>query len=68
MMKMINTKNYYKTTYAFPITYVSKESIPTLCQYGGQDEMVGIAQYAQLKKKFDENNNKKISLIYYRFI
>ena len=56
-----------KTTYAFPITYVSKESIPTLCLYGGQDEMVGIAQYAQLKKKFDENNNKNISLIYYRY-
>ena len=39
-----------KASYAFPITYVNKESIPTLCRYGGQDEIIGIGHYDELKK------------------
>ena len=57
-----------KAKYVFPETYVNNTSIPTLCVYGGQDEYVGVANYAQLKKKFREyNNEKNITLIYYKY-
>ena len=57
-----------KVKYGFPITYVTKESIPTLCIYGGKDEEIGTAQYAQLKKVFKEKNNEKnITLCYFRY-
>ena len=46
-----------KTAYAFPLIYVNKQSIPTLCIYGGQDEINGVAQYSLLKKTFSEKNN-----------
>ena len=36
-----------KARFAFPTTYVTKESIPTLCLYGGKDEEIGVGQYAQ---------------------
>ena len=54
-----------KTGYAYPINYVTKESIPTLCLYGGKDEQIGIAQYAELKKAFNKHNNTNITLLYY---
>ena len=56
-----------KTAYAFPLIYVNKQSIPTLCIYGGQDEINGVAQYSLLKKTFSEKNNDKIELIYYKY-
>ena len=57
-----------KVKYGFPINYVTKESIPTLCVYGGNDEYNGVAQYAQLKKAFQEKNNEKnITLCYFRY-
>ena len=72
--KIINTENKIykermnKVKYGFPITYVTKESIPTLCVYGGKDEEIGTAQYAELKKAFKEKNNEKnITLCYFRY-
>ena len=56
-----------KTAYAFPLIYINKQSIPTLCIYGGQDEINGLVQYSLLKKKFNEKNNDKIELIYYKY-
>ena len=56
-----------KAKYGFPITYVDNKSIPTLCIYGGQDEYVGIAQYAKLKESFKKYNNNNITLIYYKY-
>lgn len=53
--------------YAFPITHVTNNSIPTICAYGGQDIVIGIGQYAQLKTAFDKNNNKNIDLAYFRY-
>ena len=50
--------------YAFPVNYVEKNSLPTLCIYGGNDTVVGIEHYAYLKKKFNENNNNNINLVY----
>ena len=51
---------------AIPINYVDENSIPTLCIYGEKDTVVGIEQYALLKKKFDNKNNTKIGIIYSR--
>ena len=52
--------------YTIPINYVDKNTIPTLCIYGGNDTVVGIEQYALLKEKFDSIKNEKISIIYSR--
>ena len=43
-----------KAKFGNPITYVEKNSVPTLCLYGGKDFMDGVMQYYLLKKKFDE--------------
>ena len=56
-----------KTSYAYPINYVTNESIPTLCLYGGKDKEIGVAHYAQLKKAFDECNNPNITLVYFKY-
>ncbi len=55
------------TTYAYPITYITNESIPTLCIYGGLDLTVGVDHYATLKETFDKNNNSNITLVYFRY-
>ena len=55
------------TTYAYPITYITNESIPTLCVYGGLDLNIGVDHYATLKETFDKNNNKNISFVYFRY-
>ena len=56
-----------KTSYAYPIKYVTKESIPTLCIYGGKDEEVEVVQYARLKEAFINNNNDNITLVYFKY-
>ena len=55
-----------KTSYAYPIKYATRESIPTLCIYGGKDEEVGVSQYARLKEAFI-NNNDNITLVYFKY-
>ena len=55
-----------KANYGNPTTYVEKESVPTICLYGGKDFMDGVMQYPLLKKKFDEKNNDKIKLVYFK--
>ena len=72
-MKEINKTNEIyqerinKTSYAYPINYVTEKSIPTLCLYGGKDEEIGVAHYSELKKAFERNNNTNITLIYFRY-
>ena len=57
-----------KAKYVSPITYIAKESIPTLCLYSGKDEEVLVGQYALLKETFKKNNNENnITLIYFRY-
>ena len=36
--------------YAFPTTYINSKTVPTLCQYGGNDTVVGICHYSYLKE------------------
>jgi acetyl esterase/lipase len=41
--------------YAFPTTYINSKSVPTLCQYGGYDYIIGVCHYSlleQLSKKY----------------
>ena len=56
-----------KARYGYPPTYVTKESIPTLCLYGGKDFMDGVYQYALLKNEFEKHNNNNISLVYFKY-
>ena len=56
-----------KAKHGNPTTYVTKESIPTICLYGGKDEMDGVMQYMLLKEKFDEYENPNISLVYFKY-
>ena len=56
-----------KTSYGYPITYVTKETIPTLCVYGGKDYIDGVMQYSLLQKAYERNNNQNISLVYFKY-
>lgn len=57
-----------KVKYAFPSKYVTKDSPPVLCLYGGNDIGIGVAQYAKLKQAYiDADIIDKIELIYFRY-
>ena len=55
-----------KTRHGNPTTYVTKESIPTICIYGGKDGMDGVMQYSLLEEEFNKYDNPNISLIYFK--
>ena len=55
------------TRFAYPTTYITDTSIPTICIHGGKDIDIGVGHYALLKEKFDEYNNPNISLAYFRY-
>ena len=56
-----------KTRFAYPITYITNTSIPSLCTYSGKDEYIGVAHYAHLKETFDANDNANIDNVYFRY-
>ena len=56
-----------KASYAFPLKYITKNSIPTLSLYGGKDEFLGVAHWSLLKKTFYEKGNNKITLDYFKY-
>ena len=53
-----------KAKFGFPINYVEKDTIPTLCFYAGKDIDIGIGHYSLLKSYFDKKGNKNIELFY----
>lgn len=65
------SKKYYeifnKTKYVLPLYKVDNTSIPTLCFYGGNDDIVGIGHFGPLYDKFTECGNKNIELVYSRY-
>jgi hypothetical protein len=63
----IYNETYNKVNYALPLGYVNESTIPTICIYGGNDDEAGIGQYAALKDKFDEYENRNLTLIYSRY-
>ena len=48
---------------AFPIKYINSNTVPTLCEYGGRDSIIGIAQYSYLKQ-YSMKYGNKIELVY----
>ena len=52
--------------YTFPVKFVNKETVPTLCIYGGRDSIVGVAHYSLLKKLSEKYGNR-IELIYMKY-
>ena len=49
--------------YTFPTYYINSESVPTLCQYGGNDVTIGVVHYSLLKKLSEKYGNKLV-LVY----
>jgi len=47
----------------FPVKFINSKTVPTLCEYGGKDNFVGVAQYSYLKRLSEKYGNK-IVLIY----
>ena len=70
-IKINNTKYqdlFNVVKYAFPVNFIDSNTVPTLCQYGGKDPLVGISQYSYLYKAFEANGiENKIKIIYMKF-
>ena len=49
--------------YGFPVKFINSKTVPTLCEYGGKDNFVGVVQYSHLKRLAEKYGNK-IVLIY----
>ena len=53
---------------AFPVNFINSNTVPTLCQYGGRDFVVGVAHYSFLYETFKrEGIQNKIKLIYMKY-
>ena len=48
--------------YAFPTTYINSQSVPTLCQYGGFDYVIGVCHYNLLKQLSEKYGNKLVHI------
>ena len=59
--KYIQLLNIVK--FSFPTTFVNSKSVPTLCQYGGNDSIIGVVHYSALKKLSEKYGNK-LKLVY----
>ena len=46
-----------KAKYSFPVTYVNKNSLPTINVYSGKDSTIGIKHYSYLIEKGGDYNN-----------
>lgn len=51
---------------AIPIYFAGDNPIPVLCEYGGNDSIVGVAQYCYLKEIYDQKE-RDIDLVYMRY-
>ena len=78
LKEMVDNKNKikkdnekYKTLYKiannlFPINYINYDTVPVICEYGGNDSIVGVAQYCYLKEKYEQKGGV-IDFIYMRY-
>ena len=57
---------FQKVQNSFPIKFVDNNTLPTLCEYAGNDTLVGIGQYRFLKDLSVKYENK-IDLVYMRY-
>ena len=49
--------------HGFPVNFINELSVPTICLYGGNDEVVGVTQYAYLEERYGGN----LHLIYSKY-
>jgi acetyl esterase/lipase len=57
-----------RVKYAFPVTYVNANTVPTLCQYGGKDFIAGIGHYSCLYSAFKKVGiQDKTKFIYMKY-
>ena len=52
--------------YSFPYIFIDENTPPTLCEYGGNDSLVGVSMYKYLKELSQEHGNK-LDLVYMRY-
>jgi hypothetical protein len=69
--KVKTTEAKYKEMFevaknAIPLYFIEDNPIPVLCEYGGKDSIVGVAQYCYLKEKYEQKGGV-IDLIYMRY-
>ena len=69
--KIKTTEAKYKEMFkvaknAIPLYFIEDNPIPVLCEYGGKDSIVGVAQYCYLKEKYDQKGGV-IDLIYMKY-
>ena len=57
---------FQKVQNSFPIKFVDNNTLPTLCEYAGNDTLVGIGQYRFLKDLSVKYENK-LDLVYMRY-
>ena len=48
--------------FAFPTTYINNNTVPTLCQYGGDDSVIGVCHYCILKQYSEKYGNKIVNV------
>ena len=57
---------FKKVQNSFPIKFVNNDTLPTLCEYAGNDSLVGVGMFRFLKELFDKYD-KKLDLVYMRY-
>ena len=57
---------YNVVKYGFITEVEDKHKLPTICVYGGSDDVIGVSSYAYLKEKA-EKDNRHIDYIYSRY-
>ena len=57
---------FKKVQHSFPIKFVNNDTLPTLCEYAGNDSLVGVGMYRFLKDLF-EKYERKLDLVYMRY-
>ena len=58
---------FKKINYSLLIFYIDENTIPTLCVYGGRDNVIGIGQYAYLEDQLLAHNNTNFTFVYSRY-
>ena len=57
---------YNAVKYSFPYKFIDSNTLPTICEYGGNDSLVGVSMYKLLKELSDQFGNK-LDLVYMRY-
>ena len=53
---------FKKVQNSFPIKFVNNDTLPTLCEYAGNDSLVGVGMFRFLKQLFDKYGKRLIMI------